>query len=52
MHLKLWLLKHFKKMQLIKKCYTRDEHFQRWHGGNYQNETHGVPNNINFKEEF
>ena len=24
MHLKLWLLKHFQKMQLIKKCYTRN----------------------------
>ena len=31
---------------------TRGEHFQRWHGGNYQNETHGVPNNFDFEEEF
>lgn len=31
---------------------TPNEHFERWHGGNYQNSTNGKPNNINFKEEF
>lgn len=31
---------------------THDEHFWRWHGGNYQNDTMGNPNNYNFKEEF
>ena len=24
---------------------TDDEHFKRWHGGNYQNDIYGVPNN-------
>lgn len=28
------------------------EHFMRWHGGNYQNDTSGVPINPLFKEEF
>ena len=29
-----------------------NEHLQRWHGGNWQNDTEGVPNNPNFEEEF
>ena len=28
------------------------EHLYRWHGGNYQNETHGAPLNPLFDEEF
>ena len=31
---------------------TINEHLQRWHGGNWQNDTEGVPNNPNFEEEF
>lgn len=31
---------------------TNTEHFERWHGGNYQNDTSGVPNNPEFSEEF
>ncbi|NRT43429.1 RHS repeat-associated protein [Clostridium beijerinckii] len=31
---------------------TNNEHFNRWHGGNWQNDTSGVPNNPNYKEEF
>ena len=31
---------------------TRDEHFQRWHGGNWQNDTYGSPNNPSWPEEF
>lgn len=31
---------------------TNNEHFERWHGGNWQNDTSGVPNNPDFKEEF
>ena len=31
---------------------TNAEYFERWHGGNWQNDTNGVPNNINFEEEF
>jgi RHS repeat-associated protein len=31
---------------------TKPEHLQRWHGGNFQNDTSGVPNNILFEEEF
>ena len=31
---------------------TDNEHLQRWHGGNFQNDTNGQPNNLNFKEEF
>lgn len=31
---------------------TRLEHFHRWHGANWQNETSGVPLNILFGEEF
>lgn len=31
---------------------TNNEHFERWHGGNYQNDTNGVPNNPDFPEEF
>ena len=31
---------------------TVNEHLQRWHGGNWQNDTEGVPNNPNFEEEF
>ncbi|MBB5198179.1 RHS repeat-associated core domain-containing protein, partial [Anaerocolumna cellulosilytica] len=31
---------------------TNNEHFNRWHGGNWQNDTNGVPNNPNFEEDF
>ena len=31
---------------------TRTEHFERWHGGNFQNDTFGKPLNPNFPEEF
>lgn len=31
---------------------TKYEHFERWHGGNWQNETHGTPNNPLIPEEF
>ncbi len=31
---------------------TRDEHFGRWHGGNWQNDTYGTPNNPSYPEEF
>ncbi|MCG8651520.1 MAG: hypothetical protein MI861_16885 [Pirellulales bacterium] len=31
---------------------TRAEHFQRWHGGNWQNDTFGSPLNPQFLEEF
>lgn len=31
---------------------TRSEHFNRWHGGNWANDTHGVPLNPSFPEEF
>ncbi|WP_232097391.1 polymorphic toxin-type HINT domain-containing protein [Gimesia maris] len=31
---------------------TRTEHFQRWHGGNWQNDTFGQPLNPLFFEEF
>jgi len=31
---------------------TRTEHFERWHGGNFQNDTFGRPLNPGFPEEF
>ena len=31
---------------------TNNEHFERWHGGNYQNDTSGVPLNPDYPEEF
>lgn len=31
---------------------TYDEHFNRWHGGNWQNDTDGQPLNLLFEEEF
>lgn len=31
---------------------VHNEHFERWHGGKYQNDTSGVPNNLEFEEEF
>ena len=31
---------------------TNNEHFERWHGGNYQNDTCGVPLNPSYPEEF
>jgi hypothetical protein len=31
---------------------TKDEHLQRWHGGNFQNETSGKPLNPDYPEEF
>lgn len=31
---------------------TNNEHFNRWHDGNYQNETQGSLFNDGFKEEF
>lgn len=31
---------------------TKLEHLQRWHGGNFQNDISGVPNDPSFKEEF
>ncbi len=31
---------------------TELEHFERWHGGTWQNDTQGVPNNPLFPEEF
>ncbi len=31
---------------------TRTEHLQRWHGGNWQNDTFGSPLNLLFGEEF
>ena len=31
---------------------TRNEHQHRWHGGNWQNDTYGVPNNPNYPEDF
>lgn len=31
---------------------TRNEHQHRWHGGNWQNDTYGSPNNPNSPEEF
>lgn len=31
---------------------TNSENFNRWHGGNWQNDTSGVPNNPLFEEEF
>lgn len=31
---------------------TWNEHFERWHGGNFQNDTTGLPLNESFEEEF
>ncbi|MEM9213245.1 MAG: DUF4157 domain-containing protein [Cyanobacteria bacterium P01_F01_bin.150] len=31
---------------------TRNEHLKRWHGGDYQNSTHGSPLDPDFEEEF
>nr|WP_238536672.1 hypothetical protein [Pseudomonas sp. M47T1] len=31
---------------------TRDEHLYRWHGGNFRNETQGVPANPHIPEDF
>ena len=31
---------------------TKSEHKDRWHGGNYQNTTHGTPRNPDVEEEF
>jgi RHS repeat-associated protein len=31
---------------------TKTEHFERWHGGNFQNDTFGKPLNPGFPEEF
>ena len=31
---------------------TNAEHFSRWHGGNYQNDTFGKPLDTSFPEEF
>jgi hypothetical protein len=29
-----------------------DEHFHRWHGGNFQNDTFGNPIDTGFPEQF
>jgi len=31
---------------------TAAEHFRRWHGGNWRNDTFGVPLNSQFLQEF
>ncbi|MCO7525599.1 PAAR domain-containing protein [Pseudomonas asiatica] len=31
---------------------TRTEHFERWHGGNWRNDSFGKPVNLNYPEEF
>ena len=31
---------------------TKDEHFNRWHGENYQNDTSGLPLKPDYPEEF
>ncbi|TDV58962.1 PAAR domain-containing protein [Pseudomonas sp. LP_7_YM] len=31
---------------------TRTEHFERWHGGNWRNDSFGEPVNFNYPEEF
>ena len=31
---------------------TWDEHFERWHNKNFQNETYGKPLNLDFNEQF
>ncbi|WP_164473484.1 hypothetical protein [Deinococcus psychrotolerans] len=31
---------------------TWDEHFNKWHGGNFQNDTFGQPNNPAYPDDF
>ncbi len=31
---------------------TDKEHFNRWHGGNYRNDTYGKPLDSDYPEEF